>query len=83
MPHRLACESSERVTAIAPVGGALLEIECNPAQPVSVVHFHGDADTFVPYVGKPDFGYPPIEGSLAAWAKRNGCGATTRLSETS
>ncbi len=77
MAHRLACELSDRITAIAPVGGPLLDIDCEPGRPVSVLQFHGDADTFVPYEGNPSLGYPPIDDTMAAWAARNGCGTQT------
>ena len=49
--HRLACELSERIAAIAPVAGTNVTSPCAPSQPVSVIHFHGTADTLVPYNG--------------------------------
>jgi poly(3-hydroxybutyrate) depolymerase len=51
MAYRVACELSDRVAAIAPVGGPLEFRTCNPAQPVAVMHFHGTADEYAPYEG--------------------------------
>ncbi len=48
--YRLACELSDKLAAIAPVAGAL-NVECKPAQPVSVIAFHGTNDQNVPYNG--------------------------------
>jgi polyhydroxybutyrate depolymerase len=50
MSYRLACELSDKLAAIAPVAGAL-NVECKPAQPVSVIAFHGTNDQNVPYNG--------------------------------
>jgi polyhydroxybutyrate depolymerase len=50
MSYRVACELSDKVAAIAPVEGAL-DVACNPAQPVSVIIFHGTADHLVPFDG--------------------------------
>lgn len=54
MSHRLACEVSERITAIAPVGGANLfagAAVCNPRRATPILHIHGDADPCWPYFG--------------------------------
>lgn len=50
MSYRLACEASDLVAGIALVAGALNN-ECKPANPVSVIAFHGTADENVPYHG--------------------------------
>jgi polyhydroxybutyrate depolymerase len=39
--HRLACEQSERIAAIAPVAGTLMIESCAPSRSVSVMHIHG------------------------------------------
>lgn len=54
MSHRLACEVAERITAIAPVGGANLFASasaCNPLRATPILHIHGDADPCWPYFG--------------------------------
>lgn len=51
MSHRLACEASDLVAAVAPVDG-LLGIppeSCLPKRPVPMIHFYGTADQLVPY----------------------------------
>jgi polyhydroxybutyrate depolymerase len=50
MSSVLACELSERVTAVAPVDGAEFYDVCR-GRPVPVIAFHGTADPFVPYKG--------------------------------
>jgi polyhydroxybutyrate depolymerase len=51
MGHRLACELSDRIVAIAVQAGGLEVPTCAPARPVSVLHLHGTADTNVPVDG--------------------------------
>lgn len=54
MSHRLACEVADRITAIAPVGGANLFAGagvCNPVRATPILHIHGDADPCWPYFG--------------------------------
>lgn len=54
MSHRLGCELSEKIAAIAPVAGpmpAALAPGCRPARPVSVLQISGTADPIVPYDG--------------------------------
>lgn len=78
MCYRLAAELSDRIAAIAPVGGTLAIKNPKPRRPVSVIHFHGSADTFVP-VGGPnrdtlkDMKFLSVDDTVKAWAKLNGC----------
>jgi polyhydroxybutyrate depolymerase len=44
MAHRLACELSERIAAIAPVSGVVMVSSCTPKRKVPVLVFHGTAD---------------------------------------
>jgi polyhydroxybutyrate depolymerase len=78
MTYRLAAELSDRIAAIAPVAGAMPNEKFTPKRPVSVLHFHGTADTLVPYKGArgrmPRFmTLLPVEEGARAWAKLNGC----------
>jgi polyhydroxybutyrate depolymerase len=78
LTYRLACEMSEVFAAVAPVSGVLVSSPCQPAQPVSILDFHGLADDVIPYgggstlpvTGEP---FPPVEQSLATWANLDGC----------
>lgn len=76
--HRLACELSGRIAAVAPVAGVLAIPTCNPTRPMSVFQFHGTLDGLVPYAGNPSMGFPSVMQTLASWAGRNGCSVTPR-----
>lgn len=73
LTHRLACELSDRIAAFAPVAGGLLEIPCEPARSVPLLHFHGSLDPLYPYGGNPIAGFPPVEDVVRGWAARSGC----------
>lgn len=89
MSHRLACELSERITAIAAVGGAMqftTNATCAPTRPVPVLHVHGTADPCWQYeegspdcpVGGGDDPHVGVEQTMAEWAAILGCeGSTT------
>lgn len=65
MSHRLACELSDRITAIASVAGYNVSYSCAPTRPVPVLHIHGTADGTV--------GYDGVAATIAGWVERNGC----------
>lgn len=85
MSQRLGCELSDRIAAIAPVAG-LLGIpgeSCQPEHPLSVLVFHGTADTRVPFGGgafedPPDvfaapYGGLSVPAATSLWRDRNEC----------
>lgn len=86
MAYRLACELSERIAAIAPVGGGTVLESCNPKQPVSILHFHGTADPGWPYLGGPGCFTKDIFLSVAdvvkAWREREHCANEPRRTLT-
>lgn len=51
MAYRLGCELSHRITAIAPVSGAMNMETCEPERELPVLIVHGTADSAVPYGG--------------------------------
>ena len=51
MCFRLACELSDKIAAVAPCIGHDVLNNCTPVRPISVMHFHGTADSCVPYYG--------------------------------
>ncbi|GAA3384653.1 alpha/beta hydrolase family esterase [Cryptosporangium minutisporangium] len=51
LTYRVGCELADRITAIAPVSGAMNVPSCDPARPLPVYTLHGDADPVVPYAG--------------------------------
>jgi polyhydroxybutyrate depolymerase len=79
MSHRLACELSDRIAAIAPVAGVIGVPTCTPLRPVPVFHIHGTGDMLEPFFGGLAAGIFPIgpfESALqtvADWARRDGC----------
>jgi polyhydroxybutyrate depolymerase len=75
LSHRLACELSDRIAAIAPVAGVLGIPTCAPRRPVPVFHFHGTLDGLVPYNGGGLLNFNSVADTLRGWAQRDGCGA--------
>jgi len=79
MSYRLASELSERIAAIAPVSGSIGTEIGQPKRPVSILHFHGTRDDFIPFtggLGKKGISGPnfrSVDDSVRAWLKANGC----------
>lgn len=76
MSYRLACELSDRITAIGTVAGAYSQIPnggCLPTRPVPIITIHGIEDPIVPFLGG-NLGLPSIDDWVADWARFNGCG---------
>jgi polyhydroxybutyrate depolymerase len=90
MCYRLAAELSDRIAAVAPVAGTLCIDKPSPTRPVPVIHFHGTADTLVPFNGPdqrtPKFlNFKSVEDTVRTWVDLNGCPEkpeTTNLSDT-
>lgn len=88
MAHRLACEATGDIAAIAVVAGSLDAAHCNPSQPVSVLMIHGTHDRYVPYAGgrspvkeaegRVDL---PVESALEFWARHDQCGQKPSVKE--
>lgn len=86
MAYRVAAEMSDRIAAIAPVGGPMGTRECRPARAVSVMHFHGDADEFAPFAGGKGRGpsgtdFYSVDHSIGAWVDANGCRKTPLVTQ--
>ena len=73
MSHRLACELSDRIAAVAPVAGVNVAAPCSPARAVPVLDLHGTDDPTVPYGGNPKENWPSVEATIHAWVERDGC----------
>lgn len=77
MSYRLACELSNKITAIA-VSGCTMVVttDCRPSRPVPVMHLHSVLDSRVPYlggIGISNVYYPPVDSGLMVWSGINGC----------
>ncbi len=76
MSDRLGCEMPDRIVAITPVSGAYTRRpkKCSTKRLVSVLEFHGDADTMTPYIPTGPFSaFLGIPTWLNDWAKRSKC----------
>ena len=79
MVHRLACDLSTRLAAVASLAGAVFNdaSKCAPAAPVAVLEIHGDADQTIAYAGGrvgPIYpAYPSAQATVAQWAAHDGC----------
>lgn len=84
MSYRLACELSERIAAIVPIGGAMqltTSHSCEPDQPVPIMHIHGSDDPCWRYDGGvPDcptaqsgLEHVSVQRTLEEWAALKGC----------
>jgi polyhydroxybutyrate depolymerase len=75
MSHRLGCQLSERIAAIAPVSGGLVFADCQPERPVPVIGIHARNDPVVRYEGDTIAGvrFYSIQDGIEEWARINGC----------
>lgn len=80
MAHRLGCELSDVLAAIAPVAGSIHCDKTDLTVPLSVLIFHGTEDKYVPYdggLGKSSGSKQRIDKSVAYavdfWVDNNGC----------
>ncbi|MCC6299985.1 MAG: prolyl oligopeptidase family serine peptidase [Anaerolineales bacterium] len=82
MSYRLACDAADIFAAIGPVSGTQNYAQCNPSEPVSVIHFHGTDDTHLPYdggVGDDSLTqviYTSVEESVNFWLDVDQCAKT-------
>ena len=92
LSHRLACQLSDRIAAIAAVSGGLgatnldatppaTIFPCNPTRPVPVLHIHGTVDACYPFDRGPGplagVTFEPVPTTIQGWLAREGCGAAT------
>jgi polyhydroxybutyrate depolymerase len=84
--YRLASELSDRIAAIAPVAGTMGTATCHPKRPVSVIHFHGTDDKFLPFAGGTGEGvsqtdFYSVDHSIRAWVKADGCSERPKVED--
>jgi polyhydroxybutyrate depolymerase len=73
LSNRIGCELADRIAAIAPVAGVTGVPTCTPSRPMPVIHFHGTADTLVPYNGDAAESFIAVPDDFAAWGMRDAC----------
>jgi polyhydroxybutyrate depolymerase len=81
MTMRLACELSDKLAAVAAVGATTdesVDVNCQSANPLSVLLIHGNKDPVVPFDGGFVKRFPesPIlshQESISRWVHRNKC----------
>jgi polyhydroxybutyrate depolymerase len=83
MSYRLACEQTDKITAIAPVVSSLHEqlyCTCSPSEPISVFIIAGTDDPLVPYDGGNITVFKKTYGSVYSmndtvqfWVHHNNC----------
>ncbi|MBI2487855.1 MAG: hypothetical protein HYW01_13130 [Deltaproteobacteria bacterium] len=86
--QRLACELSDKIAAIASVGGTMAEKlspGCDPNRAVSVMHTHGTEDSIVPWeggevrgVGISGWRILSVPAMLSRWIDINDCSTSTK-----
>jgi poly(3-hydroxybutyrate) depolymerase len=81
MAYRLACELSDKVSAIGVAAGALMVDTCTPTRPVSALHVHGEADLVVPLAGGVTAGleFPSAQTSIQRFAESQSCSVKSSI----
>ena len=79
MSYTTACRAAPRITALMALAGTTFPqaTDCEPEQPVGVLHLHGTADETILYNGGVILGngYPGAEETAQRWSGYNGCGS--------
>lgn len=75
LSSQLACDLSQRIAAIAAIGGVRFPGPCDEARGMPVLAFHGTGDLTNPYAGggQPYWG-TGVESAIDGWGQHNGCG---------
>jgi polyhydroxybutyrate depolymerase len=80
MAYRLATEIPGEIAAIGSVEGCMFPAHAEPDQAVSVIEFHGTADSVIPYDGGTGYkmgykirGILPVKKTVDYWISHNRC----------
>lgn len=78
LSHRLACELSDKIAAVAPVAGMIGTSDslgdfktCNPTRAIPIIQFHGTSDPLAKYEGTTL--WPSAAETISGWVSRNNC----------
>lgn len=87
MTHRVACEMSDIIAAVAPVAGPMFDnsykrtalgfkgdesFRCKPKNPIPLLQIHSKKDLVVPFQGNPLLGFPNVPQTIEFWREQNG-----------
>jgi polyhydroxybutyrate depolymerase len=81
MSSRLACDLSDVIAAVGPVGGIRFPEKCTPGRAVPVIAFHGEKDEVNHYEHRSDSpSYWPVgvDAALSSWVQQNSCNPKAR-----
>ncbi|PJZ84235.1 alpha/beta hydrolase family esterase [Leptospira harrisiae] len=87
MTYRLACEMTDKLSAIATVAGTDNTISCNPSKPISVLHIHAKDDDKVLFHGGAGNSFKDrslvtdfvsVPKSISKWVTFNQCNPTPK-----
>lgn len=80
LAYRLACEIPDKIAAIAPVSGIQVINECNPNNPIPILHIHSQLDDIVPYqggYGLAEYEFPSVNSVLEKWSLLHNCDSSS------
>lgn len=78
----MACELSEKLTAVASVTGSMLNLQlpvCTPEHPMPVMQVHGSLDPTVPYLGTLE--YASVPDVVNKWVQLANCNPTPTVTQ--
>ncbi|MEM7038534.1 MAG: PHB depolymerase family esterase [Bacteroidota bacterium] len=81
MVHRLACELSDKIAAVAAVGASIPDsaaFYCANNRPVPIMMIHGRADSVIKWPGEPGL-WPGIDDLVDFWGTRNNCSSAPTI----
>jgi polyhydroxybutyrate depolymerase len=73
LSYRLACELSQKITAIGVGAGSLMNKTCDNTKPVSIIHLHGGADPDILFTGAGYFNTRDVVSSITSINASFGC----------
>ena len=73
LSYRLACELSEKITAIGVGAGSLMSKTCNTTKPVSIIHLHGGSDADILFNGSGFYNTRDVVSNITTVNGQFGC----------
>jgi polyhydroxybutyrate depolymerase len=85
MAYSLACDLSDKITAITSVSGTLMvSSPCKPSREVPILHIHSALDGKVPYaggIGMANHYFTPVDSAMGVWAALDSCDTPPQIIE--